>query len=122
MWDIKTKIKNTMTEYRNLQIPEIIREALATFIERESNLDSMITITKVDSTNDFKRVNVFVTVFPEHKEQAALDFLKRQRSEARTYLKKNTRLGRIPHIEIELDEGEKSRQRIDEISREIKDS
>ena len=97
-----------------------MREAIAGFIETESNRDSMITITNLSLSPDFKRMTVFVTVFPEHKENAALDFINRKKSDARNFLKKNGRLSRIPHIEFELDKGEKARQRLDEISNEIK--
>ncbi|MEY2640645.1 MAG: hypothetical protein RL150_38 [Candidatus Parcubacteria bacterium] len=104
---------------RNEKAREVVREAIASFIERESNRNSMITVTSLDHSPDFKRVTVFVTVFPEHAEQAALDFLKRQRSEAREYLKKYTRLARIPFLDFAIDSGEKARQHIDEISREL---
>lgn len=106
-------------EHRNDKAKEVVREAIASFIETESNRNSMITVTSMDASPDFKRVTIFVTVFPEHAETAALDFLKRQRSEAREYLKKHTRLARIPFLDFAVDAGEKARQRIDDISKEI---
>lgn len=104
-------------DHRNESAKEIVRSAIASFIERESNRQSMITVTNIIATQDFKNVTIFVTVFPEHAEDAALDFLRRQRSEARAHLKKTTRLGRIPFIDFVLDTGEKARQHIDDISR-----
>lgn len=109
-------------EHRNQKIIEVIRENIAQFIETESNKNSMITVTRVSVSSDFKRTTIFVTVFPEHTERAALDFLKRQRPQARDYLKKYTRLARIPHIDFELDEGEKARQKLDKISAELKET
>lgn len=106
-------------EFRQEKMKEVMREAIAGFIETESNRDSMITITDISLSPDFKRMTIFVTVFPEHKEQAALDFINRKKSEAKKFLKKNRRLSRIPFIEFELDKGEKARQRIDEISRNL---
>lgn len=106
-------------DYRNESAKEIVRSAIASFIERESNRQSMITVTNVISTQDFKNVTIFVTVFPEQAEAAVIDFLKRQRSEAREYLKKTTRLGRIPFLDFIIDGGEKARQHIDDISREL---
>ncbi len=100
-------------DHRQEKVTHVIKEALAEFIENNSNGQSMITITNVDLTSDFKRVNIFVTVFPEQKEAAGIDFLKRQRSEAREYLKKNSRIARIPHIDFHIDKGEKARQRLD---------
>jgi ribosome-binding factor A len=102
-------------EHRQEKVANVIKEALAEFIEMNSNRQSMITITNVDLTSDFKRVNIFVTVFPEHAENAGIDFLKRQRSDAREHLKKRSRLARIPHIDFHIDKGEKARQRIDDL-------
>jgi ribosome-binding factor A len=108
-------------EFKEQKIKEIIKGAIANFIENESNRDnSMITVTDISISNDFKRVTIFVTVFPEHVEESALDFLNRKRSEARVYLKKNTRLAKLPFIEFEVDEGEKARQKIDEVFLKIK--
>jgi ribosome-binding factor A len=108
-------------EHRSEKISNNIKELLGAFIEENSNRKSMITITNIYLTSDFKRVTLFVTVFPEQSENAALDFLKRQRSDARDYLKKHSRLARLPFIDFEIDKGEKARQRIDELSKEIEE-
>lgn len=106
-------------EHRAEKISHVLKEIIGTFIEENSNRQSMITVTNSHLTSDFKKVTLFVTVFPEQSENAALDFLKRQRSEAREYLKKHSRLARIPFIDFEIDKGEKARQRIDEISKDL---
>ncbi len=106
-------------EHRAEKISNNIKELLGAFIEENSNRQSMITITNVFLTSDFKRVTIFVTVFPEHSENAGIDFLKRQRSQARAYLKKHSRLSRLPFLDFEIDKGEKARQRIDILSKEM---
>lgn len=108
-----------MIEHRGEKISNIIREAIGAFIEENSNRQSMITITNVHLSSDFKSVIIFVTVFPEHKENAGMDFLKRQRTDARTYLKKHSRLARLPFLDFQIDKGEKSRQRIEELSQDL---
>lgn len=105
--------------FKKAQMTEVLREAASTFISNESNRTSMITITHVDLTEDFKRVTFFVTVFPENQEAAALDFLHRMRSECKHYIRTHTKVSHIPLVDFRLDTGEKSRQRIEEISREI---
>jgi ribosome-binding factor A len=102
-------------EHRSEKVANVIKEVLGAFIEVNSNRQSMITITNVYLTIDFKRVTLFVTVFPEHGENAGFDFLKRQRCDARDYLKKRSRLARLPFIDFDIDKGEKARQRIDEL-------
>lgn len=106
-----------MSELRNQKLKDEVRQLASAFIEQESNRKSMITITNVESTSDFKSVTIFVTVFPERYEVAVLDFLNRKKSEIRDHFKRKGRLSRIPFISIELDKGEKSRQRIEEISK-----
>ena len=47
-----------------------------------------------------------------------IDFAKRKRGELRDYLKQNLNIKSIPFIDIEIDLGEKNRQKIDELLRE----
>ena len=58
-------------------------------------------------------------MLPVDKEKAAYDFLKRMRSEFRTYLMGKARMRRIPFFDFEIDGGEKNRQKIDEISHTV---
>ncbi len=99
----------------------ILKELVATFIREEANTDPLITVTHVGVSPSYKNVVVYVTTIPdtEEKERDALIFLKRNGGEIRNYLKKNARLKYIPNIEFAIDYGERHRQHIDEISREI---
>lgn len=107
-------------EHRDERIRDIVSKLASEFITSESNHKSLITVTKVDLTKDFKKALIFVTVLPETQENAAIDFLKRQRSEFKNYVRKESRIVRVPQFDFLIDEGEKSRQRIEEISHEIK--
>ncbi|MBU1728108.1 ribosome-binding factor A, partial [Patescibacteria group bacterium] len=85
---------------------------------REVSNISLITVTSCTTSPDLKRATVFMTVFPSSKEKAALDFAKRKRTELREFLKKNMQTRNIPFVDIEIDQGEKNRQKIDELLRE----
>ena len=99
---------------------ELIRELAGKFFVEEANsVNSLITITKVESSSDRKNTTIFFTVFPEDKEKPALDFAKRKRSEFKEYIKNESRLPRIPFVDFEIDYGERNRQNIDRISEEI---
>jgi len=50
---------------------------------------------------------------PESYEESALDFTKRQRTEFRNFVKKNTQLRRLPFFDFKIDHGEKHRQHLD---------
>lgn len=92
---------------------EILRDLAATFLSRESNRTSLITVTRVDTNDKGSMATVYFTVLPESQEQAALDFVKRQRPHFRDYVKENGRFMRIPFFDFAIDKGEKSRQSID---------
>jgi ribosome-binding factor A len=102
---------------RTEKVANLIKELSAQFIERESNGTSLVTVTYATCSPDLKRATIFITVFPEDKEKAALDFAKRNRGELRDYLKKNIEIKNIPFVDIEIDKGEKNRQKIDELLR-----
>jgi ribosome-binding factor A len=75
----------------------------------------MITVTSADVSKDLKKANIYITVLPQDKELAALDFAKRMRTDMRSDIKKRLPIKSIPFVEIEIDEGEKTRQRIESV-------
>jgi ribosome-binding factor A len=103
---------------RNEKVANLVKELSALFLVRESNNTSLITVTSATCSPDLKRATIFITVLPEDKEHDALDFAKRKRGELREYLKENLRIKTIPFIDIDIDRGEKNRQKIDELLRE----
>lgn len=94
---------------------EAVAHAAAEFIQRESGGQSMITITRALLSEDEKTMMLYISVLPEEKERVALDFLKRQRTELRHYIKERVRMQHIPFLDVEIDYGEKNRQQIDRL-------
>jgi ribosome-binding factor A len=103
---------------RNIKVANLIKEFGAKFLERENNHSSLITVTSCSVSPDLKKATIFITVLPDKKEHDALDFVKRKRGELRNHIKKNINIKTIPFIDIEIDKGEKNRQKIDELLRE----
>jgi ribosome-binding factor A len=104
-----------MSSLRQDKVAEQLRQYAAQFLEIESNRLSLITVTSCSVSSDLKRATIYITVMPEDKEESALQFAKRKRSDLREYVKKHIRIKHIPFFEIEIDKGEKSRQKIDEL-------
>src|SRR3989344_8493261 len=98
---------------------ELIKTAAAKFLQRESNYTSMLTVTDVSVSEKGDRAIIFFTVLPTEKEKAAVDFVKRKRTEFREFFKNNSRLRSLPFFDFEIDKGEKNRQKIDEIGRSV---
>ncbi|OGC85936.1 hypothetical protein A3D70_00670 [Candidatus Adlerbacteria bacterium RIFCSPHIGHO2_02_FULL_54_18] len=95
---------------------EALRVAAAEFLAREANRNTLITVTRAETSADGKRAIVFITAFPEEGEEAALKFANRNRGELGKYLSERTRGMRLPHIEFQIDIGERHRRRLDELS------
>jgi ribosome-binding factor A len=96
---------------------EVIAHQAADFFARESNYESLITVTRAEISPDLKNVTIYISVLPEAKEQTALAFAKRVRTDFRDYMKDESALRYLPTIDFALDYGEKNRQRIDDLTR-----
>jgi len=103
---------------RNEKLGNLIKELSAQFLNRENNRTSLVTVTSCTTSPDLKRATIYITVLPDSKENSALGFAKRKRGELREFLKKNMKVKIIPFIDIQIDRGEKNRQKIDELLRE----
>ena len=89
------------------------------FIAENANRDTLITPIRSTLGSDLKNATVFVGVFPNEKTPQALAFLNRNHREFREFLKDKGHLTVLPNVTFELDEGERSRQHLDEVSHEI---
>ena len=104
---------------RHDRVVSLIKELAATFIQQEANTNPLITITNVNTSPDYRNVTIFFTTIPDGRELDAEIFLKRNARELRQYIKKKSNLKIIPHLDFAVDVGERHRQHIDEIAREL---
>ncbi len=102
---------------RQAKVTNLIKELGAKFLGRENNRTSLVTVTACNVSPDLKRATIFITVLPIEKEREALEFTKRKRPELREFIRKNMQMKMIPFVDIQIDLGEKNRQKIDELLR-----
>jgi len=102
---------------RDEKLRELIRKLAGEYFARESNHQSLITITDVEIKSRGSKARLLITVLPEDQEETALSFMHRQLTEFRQYVMEQARLMRIPYFEVFIDRGEKNRQRLDSISK-----
>lgn len=107
-----------MSDIKEERVKEIIRHKASEFLERESSNNALITVTNITLTENGKKALISFTVFPTDKENGALDFAKRKRSDFRDFLKRETKLFRLPFVDFQIDLGEKNRQKIDSLSQQ----
>src|SRR3989344_5470084 len=105
-----------MSEQRSERMIEALREAAAEFLAREAGPQSLVTVTRTQLSDDRRHGIIFITVFPDTAEHSAVDFCQRKRSEFSSFFEKRVRGMRVPHVEFQIDIGEKNRQRLDELS------
>lgn len=108
-----------MTDQKNDKLKELIRELAAEYFSRESNRQSLITITDVELFSRGGKARILMTVLPESAENSAIEFAHRQLTDFRQYVMDTSRIGRIPFFEVAIDVGEKNRQRMDELSKTL---
>ncbi|HPX52480.1 MAG TPA: ribosome-binding factor A [Candidatus Paceibacterota bacterium] len=106
---------------RQVKIGLQIRNIAQDFFQKESSGVSLITVTKANISRDLERSTIFITVLPENKEEQALSFARRMRTDLRTEIKNKLRIRKIPNVEIKIDDGEKARQIMDSLLRKNKE-
>jgi len=108
-----------MSSDKHVRFTGIIAGLAARFIQSEANTNPLITVTRVDLSKDWKRAIVFVTTIPDGREGDAMIFLKRTAGDMRAFFKKHGRMKHIPHLEFMYDAGEKHRQHMDQLVKEL---
>src|SRR3712207_5940404 len=101
---------------RHERIQEALRIGAAEFMARETNRQSLLTVTRAMLSDNNTRATIYLTVLPNDQEDAAVAFANRNKKEFVDFLKTRVRGGTPPHISFEVDFGEKNRQRLDELS------
>ena len=94
-----------------------MKELAAQYLHSASNGQSLITVTDCTISNNLKKATFFITVYPAMKEEDTLNFAKRHRGNLREFIKDHSQLGKLPFLEIKIDEGEKYQQKIEELLR-----
>lgn len=78
------------------QVESAILHAAAEFVNRESNRQSLITVTKVELDERGLKGRVYVSVFPDERAATALEFLERRADDFRDFVKKRIKLRGFP--------------------------
>lgn len=105
--------------FRREKVCSLLQNTATSFISREfaAAPSILVSVTKVEVSSDLKKAKIFVSIYPIEKEKEALEALKNRLSDLRNYVKSQIKMKFLPFFEIDIDRGEKSRQRIEEILR-----
>lgn len=78
------------------KIRSALEHTAAEFINRESNRQSLITVTRVELDERGFEAHIFVSIYPDDKAFAALDFLNRNVDEFKHYVRTRLKMHDIP--------------------------
>ena len=106
-----------MSATKDAKLKELIRAMAAEYFSRESNRQSLITVTDVEIRGRGSKAIILVTVLPESQEETAISFMHRQLTDLRQHVMSRARLMRVPYFEVRIDKGEKNRKRLDDVSK-----
>lgn len=104
-----------MQNQRTTRIETLYRELAATFLSRETNHTSLITVTNCILAPNLSTATILFTVLPEEKSADAEAFVIRRMGAFREYVKEHARLKRVPFFNARIDHGDKVRRMIDDI-------
>lgn len=104
---------------RDDKAASVLVHLAAEYIMREAGRKTLITPTRASIGRDRKNATVYVSVFPDTDTANALEFLGRHSDDFRNFMKKEARFSFLPRVRFEADLGEKNRQHLDTISREL---
>ncbi len=105
---------------RQLRVESLLREMIATYIATEANPFPLITVTAVRIAPNYRNATVYFTTIPDDKEQDALIFMKRAGGDIRHFILKKSDLKIVPNLQFAVDIGERARQHLDEVAKNIK--
>lgn len=111
-----------MTHKRILRVREAIRRELGLILDRKMNDPrvGMVTVTRVDLSDDLKYAKVFVSLFgdPEEKETVRRILMKARRF-IRVELSQSLRMRTAPELSFLLDDSSEDYLRIDKVLKQI---
>ncbi|HBI17519.1 MAG TPA: 30S ribosome-binding factor RbfA [Candidatus Moranbacteria bacterium] len=107
--------------FRMQKVNSLIREQLGEILSRELDLKPgvFLTVFKVDTTNDLRYANVFVSVFPEKEGDYVMTALKNEKSNIQRILNKKLHMKVLPKLVFKLDKTEVEADEIEKILKQI---
>jgi ribosome-binding factor A len=103
-----------MSKRRLEKVNSLLRQLTAEYLAKKIN-SCLLTITRVETSNDLKSAKIFISIFPENKEKEILEFLKSKVGELRKFIGLKIKMKFLPILEFKIDQGEKAKKKIEEI-------
>jgi len=106
-------------KYKEEKLTSILQRLIGEYMSRLDFNNSFVGVNRVELSKDLKIAGIFIGVYPEQNEKEALKTIKSKTAELRKNIKKNIRTRILPKLEFYIDEGEKNRQRVEELLQKV---
>ena len=122
MYIRKSIFKKNCNMFRIEKVNSIIQQELGTIILKEIDLfpGTLLTITRVECSNNMFQSKVYISVIPEDKFEDVLGLLNRHIYALQQVLNKKMQMRPVPRIEFFKEKKTKEAGRIDELLFKIK--
>ena len=95
-----------MSKFRVARVNEEIKKALSSCIQndiRDSRISGFITVTRVEVTQDFKNVKVYLSIFDKNKIEV-FEILKKSIWKMKKAIATNVKIKFVPEIDLRIDD------------------
>ena len=84
------------------RLNQVLKEELSKIIKKELDLpkELLVTLIEVDTLKDLSSCSVFISVFPEEKQEQIIDFLNRKAYLLHQALNKKLFIKRVPKLKF----------------------
>ena len=90
-------------QFRQEKINSLIKDFAGKFIGQTIGGGVFASITRVETSNDLREATIYLSVFPEDKQEYAVAKLKKELGVLRTQLSDKGGLANAPHIDIAIE-------------------
>lgn len=98
-------MKNVRIEKINAEMQKVISQTISQEIKDPRLSNIIITVLKVETTNDLSYSKIFVSFFPSEKSKELFKILRGSLNYIRGVVSKKMDLRKTPELILELDEG-----------------
>lgn len=96
-----------MSSQRRLEkINELVRRFVAELLRQELDTDSLVTVSKVETSPNGQHSVIGITVFPFNKAEEVIKKIEKDVYEIQQKLNRGLKMRPVPKIRFELDESE----------------
>ncbi|NCU42669.1 MAG: 30S ribosome-binding factor RbfA [Candidatus Moranbacteria bacterium] len=110
-----------MSSQRLDKLNTFIRKAFSTLLEKEVDLplDIFCTITKVDTSSDFRYSTIFLSIYPENRVGSTLNIIRKNLPRLQKMLFTRSSLRIVPQLQISSDSTERKADIVEHLLNDI---